>query len=808
MADSFVIQLPASESVIIGVTGYFLTSMQAAGCIVPSTYVLSQYLFDEFVTFNKRKRNLIKLSISNKLSANQKSKEIYKILTHAHLPNIIEDELATIDFRFPLHLKVSPITPNNFPERTAHLLRTIRVETRDALTNSIKECWADYWNSACIDFRMHHGIIQEYQPLAIIIQEYTDYALSGTIHLNYQNSGHLISYAKYNTFQLNGHIMPNIIAVNSDESIHILHQEFRTGSLTSSQILQLVNQLVKALDKIPDVNFIHWLHNNDTFVITHGEQKYFYTPISNDPAYKIRTRAWVDELLPQITTPMSLSIFHAIMHNDFERAFDQSINGTLNGYITQTIRGHVYLNLSALVQPLEDHIKITPSLLRYLFGLRLSPEFITLFGKGSSNRLEKKLKDFRHRFLSKAVPINQVKLPSMPEAAPVNFNRLVQWNIQAFRQFKQSWEQLLLTLSRWYEASQLHSENYPDSTSATNCLLPHIHLKSLEPVHELWLLGQQVRDNARLIDILFSPSPWAEKMPRITHIEGGIQFIIPFRRIIDKVMNRAQSELDLQSDRWGEQPQFIIKVLRLFIKTDSAIATMQKRAASTTNSVTEGKYGANERLVKLYEQHVAAYEQAATDFHRGLSALRKTILEIGANAVVSRRLTYVNDIFFLTPSEISEIDTSEDIQTLNERIRERHENHIMWQSLDPLELIDQQGHAIIQETIDPFQGVACSPGIVEGYARVMDDPAQISTLEPGEILVLCTPDPIWTFCLLSCIAIVTERGGAISTIARAARAYNIPAVCGVPNATSSIRTGDIIRVDGNKGCVEILDIRG
>jgi pyruvate,water dikinase len=38
----------------------------------------------------------------------------------------------------------------------------------------------------------------------------------------------------------------------------------------------------------------------------------------------------------------------------------------------------------------------------------------------------------------------------------------------------------------------------------------------------------------------------------------------------------------------------------------------------------------------------------------------------------------------------------------------------------------------------------------------------------------------------------------------AAREYNIPAVVGTWNATASVRDGDIVRIDGTAGAVEIL----
>jgi pyruvate,water dikinase len=52
--------------------------------------------------------------------------------------------------------------------------------------------------------------------------------------------------------------------------------------------------------------------------------------------------------------------------------------------------------------------------------------------------------------------------------------------------------------------------------------------------------------------------------------------------------------------------------------------------------------------------------------------------------------------------------------------------------------------------------------------------------------------------------IVTDTGGMLTHAAIAAREYNLPAVVGTWNATNSIRDGDIIRIDGNIGVVEVI----
>jgi pyruvate,water dikinase len=101
-------------------------------------------------------------------------------------------------------------------------------------------------------------------------------------------------------------------------------------------------------------------------------------------------------------------------------------------------------------------------------------------------------------------------------------------------------------------------------------------------------------------------------------------------------------------------------------------------------------------------------------------------------------------------------------------------------------------------------GIAGSPGVVEGIARVVASEAEFDSLQPGEILVCQMTNPAWQVLYGKIIAVVTDAGGTVSHPAVLAREYGIPAVVGTSIATWSIRTGDRIRVDGSTGVVEIL----
>jgi phosphoenolpyruvate synthase/pyruvate phosphate dikinase len=100
-------------------------------------------------------------------------------------------------------------------------------------------------------------------------------------------------------------------------------------------------------------------------------------------------------------------------------------------------------------------------------------------------------------------------------------------------------------------------------------------------------------------------------------------------------------------------------------------------------------------------------------------------------------------------------------------------------------------------------GTPVSSGVAEGRARVLLDPDE-APLEKNEILVGRYCDPGWTPLFLNAAAMVMEVGGLMTHGSLVAREYGLPAVVSVDEATNRIRTGQRIRVDGDRGTVEFL----
>ena len=87
----------------------------------------------------------------------------------------------------------------------------------------------------------------------------------------------------------------------------------------------------------------------------------------------------------------------------------------------------------------------------------------------------------------------------------------------------------------------------------------------------------------------------------------------------------------------------------------------------------------------------------------------------------------------------------------------------------------------------------------------MLDVTEADRVRTGDILVTRQTDPGWAVVFFLIKGLVIERGGMLSHGAIIAREYGIPAVVGAREATRRIQVGDRLRVDGDRGIVELCD---
>ncbi len=103
-----------------------------------------------------------------------------------------------------------------------------------------------------------------------------------------------------------------------------------------------------------------------------------------------------------------------------------------------------------------------------------------------------------------------------------------------------------------------------------------------------------------------------------------------------------------------------------------------------------------------------------------------------------------------------------------------------------------------------LRGLAASPGVYEGPARLVSGPADFNRIAKGDVLVTMSTTEAFNILLPLLGAIVTDSGGLLSHSAIVAREYGIPGVVGTREGTERIADGARVRVDGGAGEVTVL----
>jgi pyruvate,water dikinase len=114
------------------------------------------------------------------------------------------------------------------------------------------------------------------------------------------------------------------------------------------------------------------------------------------------------------------------------------------------------------------------------------------------------------------------------------------------------------------------------------------------------------------------------------------------------------------------------------------------------------------------------------------------------------------------------------------------------------------GSSAAEHDEDVLRGLAASPGVYEGPARLVSGAADFGRIVQGDVLVTVSTTEAFNILLPLLGGIVTDSGGLLSHSAIVAREYGIPGVVGTREATVRIRDGARVRVDGAAGEVAVL----
>ncbi|SHE89915.1 pyruvate, water dikinase [Seinonella peptonophila] len=308
----------------------------------------------------------------------------------------------------------------------------------------------------------------------------------------------------------------------------------------------------------------------------------------------------------------------------------------------------------------------------------------------------------------------------------------------------------------------------------------------------------------------------------LSRLPGGQRVSEAFRAFLDIYGVRCPGEIDITSPRWYEKPTALISTIMGHIQNfephSRTIIFEQKRieAEEFADHLIERlkrlpggarKAKKTKKMIRILRNVIGYREYPKYGFIRRYAIYKQALLREATILLEKGIIQNQEDIYYLSFDELREVVRTNQLDY--RIITKRKSAYEGYEKLTPPRIMTSDGEIISGEYSREHApegaliGLPVSSGVMEGRARIVlkMEEAQI---EPGDILVTKFTDPSWTPLFVSIKGLVTEVGGQMTHGSVVAREYGLPAVVGVENATKLIKDGDMIRINGTDGYIEIL----
>jgi pyruvate,water dikinase len=338
-------------------------------------------------------------------------------------------------------------------------------------------------------------------------------------------------------------------------------------------------------------------------------------------------------------------------------------------------------------------------------------------------------------------------------------------------------------------------------------------------------LAAWVEERPALAQTVRAAGSFSELQRRLTEVDAGRAFLERWQTFLHNHGHQARGGMDPAQPRWSESPDLVLDVLRscLQLPEGTDLLTLHAQRVRERNQLLAEcrrrlrnplKRTVFFVLLHVSQRGLVQRENVKNDGVCLVAIVRRALLEAGHRLAARGGLREPGEVFFLNLEELRAALCGEGTFDIRATITDRQAEDARLRRLNPPPVVvgcyDETAPSAsgVDRNARTFNGVAVSPGVVIGRARVILQADAGACVLPGEVLVAPYTDPGWTPYFLTAVGIVVDIGGLLSHGSVVAREYGLPAVVNVGPATQIICTGDRIQVDGNVGRVTILERAG
>jgi phosphohistidine swiveling domain-containing protein len=741
----------------------------------------------------------------------------------------------------------------------------LNVASLESCLDAVKECWASLWTERACDYRQRNGIDHRHVAMAVIVQEQVDADAAGVAFTLDPVTGSpsrivIEACAGLGNALVSGRVQPDRLVLRKKNAA-LIHWDAPDGvrratiddpSATSEPSLPLrtAKQLVRGVRKIESrlgcPQDIEWAVRDGRVWFLQARAITVVPPQKAWEDRQVWTNSNLGEVMPDVTTPATWSMFKLLL-SIFGSVFRLVGADARKNPIAGLVAGRVYFNVNtvlAIARPFgtagsemideagtilggdDDRMyalgeidipdedlpdlgfrwpKYILSLPRVLYDLLLhSPR------RGRKARA-------RVRARSDALRALDTFAMSNAEIADTAFSSLRSMVRDVDLLYLINGAAGMPVLERAYEKWL----GEMDLTIMYRLFAAQGGMADAEAGLAMWSVAELAHANDQTREQLLAGDAWDVLRDRLARTEHGREFVAAWDHFMDEHGHNCRGQIELFNPRWSETPDYVLGLVRNYLRSipQVDVAEHRRRLIAERDELTEQCRRRLSNPVKRFlftwalqrcRRLVVDRENWKDELVRLLAAVRRLLLVLGERLSGEGVFSERDDIFFLKLTENESIAKGTAEFDVKQTIVTRRAQYDRDCSVAPPPVVigqfDPEAYVApsVNETTDILNGIAVSPGVVTGRARVILRTDNNQHVEAGEILVAPFTDPAWTPYFLPAAGVVMDMGGILSHGAIVAREYGIPCVVNVGPATKIIQTGQIIQVDGNRGVVRIV----
>ena len=826
----------------IGGKGQSLARLASAGLPVPQGFHITTAAYDAFVAGHDLTSRITAL-LGNPAAGetpDHAADSIAVLFADHKIPRQIAAEVLGAYHRLgspPVAVR-SSATAEDLPDASfaGQQSSFLNVAGDDQLLAAVRRCWASLWTARAISYRARHEIAPDTISLAVVVQELIDADSSGIVFTADPVTGD-DSMIEINAAWglgetiVGGQVSPDMVTVERSSGrvtrtvintktimmrcadsgttvVPVPVDQQAAPALTQQQVSRLVNLAVAVEDLFKDPMDIEWCRVGDQLFILQARP--ITTAIHPDPWNDSRsgdflwTNTNVGEAIPDVMTPATWSMVQVFLT-------DAMATASIPPYVGYgRIGGRIYLNLSVMMT-LSAAVGVSEKRYRSLTE--------EVFGRLPADLEIPPVQAHRLGVIRAVLPMGLHVLGEARRDVKVLDAYLAEHPGLCDRRRTE-----IAAIAKPVELADLWASVISPEFDRVSWMLSAATRSSGASFITTRKRLQRLVGDAAANALTAGLGGQAGQLASLGLLDGLEQVATgeidrdTFNR---RYGHRGPHEFEISLPRPGEDPAWIDQRLaeRAALATSyRELLQVQEHKRSEAWAELEQRHPVQARILR---RQVRGWAKISRDRERARSEVIRYFWVLRAYALRAGELTgWGEDIFFLDKAEIVRVLEGETIST--KLIKQRRRAYQSYSALPPYP-------ALIRGTFNPYawaadenrrsdvfmsgsrneadvavRGFPGSAGIVEGKVRVLNDAADSGALQPGEVLVTTVTNVGWTPLFPRAAAVVTDVGAPLSHAAIVARELGIPAVVGCGNATMRLSTGDLVRVDGTAGTVEVL----